>query len=77
MVRALAESLRSSQTVSFDVDRIFIAECLDNDDSDLVPFIANLLRSGGLRKAVEVIGGASRVVGRPSLVVIFSVCIDW
>lgn len=52
MVRTLAESLQSSESVQHESDKQFILDSIQCQDKDLVPYIANLLRNGGIRRAV-------------------------
>lgn len=61
MVRTLAESLQSSESVQHESDKQFIFDSLQSEDKDLVPYIANLLRNGGIRQAVTALSSHQMV----------------
>lgn len=53
LTKALTASLKSSETIQQDTDLRYIIECVEGCDRDLVPTIARLLRSGGIRRAMS------------------------
>lgn len=64
LVKALASSLKSSDTTQQDSDLRYIIDSVEGPDRDLVPTIARLLRSGGIRRAQSSIDPETNNKGR-------------